>query len=241
MSQDVSQDKVFPLSNALAIIPSKLKDVPEKVDLIYTVIVDAPGEPRGQFGPVKAWKDKELGEEIWRIAAPHSLCCIPSVKERMLSLVEHEAWSKNDPTASILSGMVKKNDYSWDSLVQAYDANDLWARNVIGMLQETISQTSMLWWVALPSMNTDSAQMLISLSEVSTKRRKELKENVEKFMIASSVFEEYEDRSHNSSARKNAQSQLDCYARKLAGYMGDDVFLAEKHKKESDDGTIFFL
>lgn len=241
MSQDVSQDKVFPLSNALAIIPSKLKDVPEKVDLIYTVIVDAPGEPRGQFGPVKAWKDKELGEEIWRIAAPHSLCCIPSVKERMYSLVEHEAWSKNDPTASILSGMVKKNDYSWDSLVQAYNANFLWARNVIGMLQETISQTSMLWWVALPSMNTDSAQMLISLSEVSTKRRKELKENVEKFMIASSVFEEYEDRSHNSSARKNAQSQLDCYTQKLAGDMGDDVFLAEKHKKESDDGTIFFL
>ena len=239
MSQNISHTTDFPLNNAAAIIPTSLEDTPEKVDLIYTVIVDAPDQPRGQFGPVQAWRDEESGEGVWRISVPHSLECIESMKERMDNLVDAEAWKTGDVTSTILAGMVKKNNYSWDSLVQAYCKNDLWAKNVIGMLQETISQTSMLWWCSLPAIESDSAKMIIALSHVDDSRRKELEDSVEKFMIASSVFEEYSDKSHNSSARISAQNQLDHYTENLMDDLGEDLSVVDSYKKVSDDGVVY--
>lgn len=239
MPSTISHTTEFPLNNATAIIPTSLKDTPDNVDLIYTVIVDTPDQPRGQFGPVKAWLDEDLGEDVWRICAPHSLECIEPMKERMDNLVDAEAWRTGDATSTILAGMVKKNNYSWDSLVQAYSRNDLWAKNVIGMLQETVAQTSMLWWCSLPAIESNSSALLIALSQVDNTRRKELEDSVEKFMIASSVFEEYSEKSHNSSARISAQKQLDYYTQNLIDNMGEDFSAVERYKKVSDDGVTY--
>lgn len=240
MSQTNKQEtKEFPLIQANAIIPTSNEETPSDVECIYIVIVDAPGQPRGQFGPVKAWRDTTKGPGVWRINAPHGIESIPSMKERLDNLVDAESWKVGDPAASLLSGMVKKNDYSWDSLVRAYSYNDVWAKNVIGLLQETFSQASMLWWVSLPSIDSDSARFLISLSEVDNERRVSLEDDVEGFMIASSVMEEYSSKSHNSSARKNAEYQLEEFTDKLRDALGDDLNAASAHEKTADDGTVF--
>ena len=107
------------------------------------------------------------------------------------------------------------------------------------MLQETISQTSMLWWCSLPAIESDSAKMIIALSHVDDSRRKELEDSVEKFMIASSVFEEYSDKSHNSSARISAQNQLDHYTKNLIDDLGEDLSVVDSYKKVSDDGVVY--
>ena len=81
--------------------------------------------------------------------------------------------------------------------------------------------------------------MIIALSHVDDSRRKELEDSVEKFMIASSVFEEYSDKSHNSSARISAQNQLDHYTKNLMDDLGEDLSVVESYKKVSDDGVVY--
>lgn len=240
MSHNKNQSNIeFPLINATAIIPTKSDETPDEVDCIYTMIVDTPGQPRGQFGPVKAWRDKDKGDNVWRINAPHGIECIPDMKQRINHLVDAEALKNRDLLAPIVAGKVKKEEYSWDSLVHAYKTNDTWARNVIGLLQETFSQSSMMWWVSLPSVNSDSARMILALSDVDIEERKSLEEDVEGFIIASSVMGEYASKSHNSSARKNAQSQLDAYSEKLQMSLGDHLEVVKKHEHIADDGTVF--
>lgn len=236
---DNENTTVFPLIDATAIIPTKSDETPDEVDCMYALIVDTPGQPRGQFGPVKAWRDTNAGDNVWRINVPHSIECIPGMKERIDNLVDAEAWKNGDPLASIIAGKVKKDQYSWDALVNAYKVNDTWARNVIGLLQETFSQSSMMWWVAFPSVNSDSARMILALSEVDNEKRKHLEEDVEGFIIASSVMDEYASKSHNSSARKNAQLQLDAYTDQLLTSLQEHLEGVAQHEYTADDGTVF--
>lgn len=239
MSYNTTENNHFPLVDAIAIIPTEVNSAPENVDLIYTVVVDAPGQDIGQFGPVKAWKDTSQGDGVWRMCAPHSLECLPDTKVRLKNLVESEAWGSSGAMSSILLGMVEKNDYSWDSLVRAYNADNIWARNIIGLIQETFAQASMLWWVEFPAIDSSSARALIALSEVDNTTRTQLYPYVEKYMIASSIMDDYQSLSHNSSARKGAQYQLDFYTNNLVDALGDSFSHVSDKEKRADDGTVF--
>lgn len=229
----------FPLAGANAIIPTGSKDVPDKVDLIYIVIVDSPGQSRGQFGPVKAWQDESKGEGVWRIYVPHSFDLLPMMKQRFDYQVSEGSWASGDTTASIFAGMVKKNDYSWDSLVTAYSKNTLCAQNIIGMIQETFAQASMLWWSAFPAVDSDSTRLLLSLSQVSNKKRIQIEQQTEDFIKASTVFDDCQHLSYNSSARRNAQHQLDHYGQILQQELSIELELVENNKSIADDGTVF--
>lgn len=241
MPQAEQETMSFPLLEADAIIPVSSSEVPDNIDCIYTVVVDTPTQPRGQFGPVLAWKDKNRQDNVWKIYAPHSLGLLPMMKKRLDNLVDEESWAVNDTIASIFTGMVKKNDYSWDSLVQAYSKSNLWARNVINMIRETFSQASMMWWAALPAIDSDSSRMILALSKVNNDKRVQLEDQVEDFIKASAVFAENQHLSHNSSAYKSASSQLEHYTKVLRLELDEELKEATKHEQTADDGTVFLI
>lgn len=240
MSDSTVDLSPFPLNNATAIQLVEADEVPEFVDLIYLSIVDTPNQERGQFGPVLAWAD-EGNPELWYMCAPHGFTNLDHVKPRLSNLVEMEALDSGDHVAPILSGMVRKNDYSWDSLVRAYSSSDSWADNIIGAIMETVNASSAMWWCAAPTVASEDMRCLYALAELDDQQRQDTYDQVENYMIAGSIFEEVAHRrSTNSTEYKVALAHNNEALEELRGAIGDKAFKAVDSKLVvTDEGESY--
>lgn len=147
----------FPLSQAKSITLSN--QTPEHVDMVFSMVVETPGYPEGVLYPVVAWEEKEY-PGIWFINALDGFKHIPHVIDR---LREH-ADKVSDIDANLAAGMLNKNDYSWDALVNASAMSDFWKKHIGWAVQECFAQSTSIHWIEYPAASTDDVDIMTHIT-----------------------------------------------------------------------------
>lgn len=237
----------IPMVDAVGVIPATKDEVPETPDIIYNLIVDVPGESRGQFGPVLAWEHKDT-PDVWFIYAPHSFKLMNHTEDMLISLLDDYSMNIDnyDPLTPLMTSMLKNNECNWDSLVKAYRANDICASNIIGALVEITMNSTVEWWLGYPAVQSDATVALQSLARTTVEQRKQLSDVVEEYMLAESQFVDVvqSGKSHNSSLYISSQHLRDEKLHNLMDAMNDiipDIVSEATSEAEVHNGYTIYL
>lgn len=161
----------FMLSQARRII--SVNEIPEDGENNVAVILSKDSNGNiGLLGPIFMSKTRVEQDGDVHIYIKDGFKGLPEIQNKLkLSAENPSVTYRKDPMFDLGSGIVKSNDFSWESIVRAHKVSPGWSELMFGALGESVARAIEYRQVEYPSKTTNTSSIIANLSLLNTEDR----------------------------------------------------------------------
>lgn len=212
--------------------------IDNEVDAMFITRVETPEYDHGLLFPVVAQENRGFPGN-WMICPMDGFAHIPYVPQRM-DILTKQAEENGDSVSSLMGGMMKKNNYSVESLVRACDISPFWKNEIYGALNDFMTKMSVMHYIDYPAAHKEHSVTLNKLLFLSHKQRQEVSLLVDDYVLN---YARWQNRAtgDNSKGRRDSLLRAVEFSRQELNNVIDPILPDTIPNEAHDDNGNLYL